>query len=403
MKNKTSQNGAISIFVMSAMIFLIVTVLGIYMVNAKRAQTQNASIKSLKDDYYKDDQNDDINPNNSSDNLKIYNKEQLWNVEANKTYQLQNDIIINISELKNANIKYLTSTATISYGNYNVYYYHNNDYYVLNKYYNGSSNEYTRAGSLKDVLFASGENFATISTTIPSRAYYSFAYKNLSEDIGYVTDGLILHYDGIKNTATGHSSTTATWKDLSGTGNDGNLNECAWNESFLNFDGQNDYVNAHKIDLKDNTSFTYDVVLFFNTNQNHSVIMGNFSNEIGGSVLGIDDIKDNYLKFHTKSYSNHKINSTKGLNDDKKHHISAIYNRELGKLYLYIDGKLDQSGDVSNDLNYPDLNFCIGMWSSTNTQFFKGNIYSMKVYNKALSEQEIVQNFNIDNARFKIQ
>ena len=48
------------------------------------------------------------------------------------------------------------------------------------------------------------------------------------DNVNYVTSNLILHYDGMNNTGTGHSSSTTVWKDLSGNNKDGTLNGCTW-------------------------------------------------------------------------------------------------------------------------------------------------------------------------------
>lgn len=49
-----------------------------------------------------------------------------------------------------------------------------------------------------------------------------------SEELGYVTNNLMLHYDGIINSGTAHNSSVTTWKDLSGNNRDGTLNGCTW-------------------------------------------------------------------------------------------------------------------------------------------------------------------------------
>lgn len=70
---------------------------------------------------------------------------------------------------------------------------------------------------------------------------------------GYVKDGCILKLDGSNNTGNGHSVTTTTWKDLSGSGNDGTLfhvdqtEESKWETNYLLLDGIDDYVRFSNI------------------------------------------------------------------------------------------------------------------------------------------------------------
>jgi len=63
--------------------------------------------------------------------------------------------------------------------------------------------------------------------------------------LGYVEEGLYLHYDAISNTENGHSSTVTTWKDLSGNNHDGKIIGTAiWNENSLICDGTDDYIDT---------------------------------------------------------------------------------------------------------------------------------------------------------------
>ena len=51
-KDLKNQKGAISIFVLMAMLFFLVTMLGVYTITSKRAQTQTESVELVKEKYY---------------------------------------------------------------------------------------------------------------------------------------------------------------------------------------------------------------------------------------------------------------------------------------------------------------------------------------------------------------
>lgn len=142
-----SQNGAISMFVMIAMLFFLVSMMGIYMISSKRAQAQTESVGLVQDKYYQEGeeqkkyaekiaQTDEIIP--------IYTKEQLWSIGENKAieiegkvydfsetdltkYELKNDIVINIEELESSNT--LDDVGIIKH-DYEIYYYYDGNYYV---------------------------------------------------------------------------------------------------------------------------------------------------------------------------------------------------------------------------------------------------------------------------------
>ena len=88
---------------------------------------------------------------------------------------------------------------------------------------------------------------------------------------------------------------------------------------------------------------------------------------------------------------------------------TAVAKKESGyyKLYLYINGVLDNSMNTSittiNMSTWSNLNTNIGRNSANNggyAEYLNGNIYSGKVYNRALSATEVLQNYNTMKSRF---
>lgn len=146
------QEGAISMFVLIAMLFFLVTVVGIYTIGSKRAQTQTESVQLVKEKYYTEGEENTIYEqriSNRTTNIPIYTKEQLWSIGTGKqveiegvsyqfssgaTYELKNDIVVNMDE----NLKMVNESNVIKAG-YEIYYY---DAYT-NQYYNlATSDEY---------------------------------------------------------------------------------------------------------------------------------------------------------------------------------------------------------------------------------------------------------------------
>ena len=70
---------------------------------------------------------------------------------------------------------------------------------------------------------------------------------------------------------------------------------------------------------------------------------------------------------------------------------------------LYIDGVLVGQSVASNfDFNNSTSAFKIGVGDTNNNHPFNGSISNVFFYNKALSQQEILQNFNATRARFGV-
>lgn len=153
-KIKSSQNGAISVFVMITMVFFLLTIVGVYLISSKRAQTQTESVKLIKDQYYTENEENDIYHSKIADIsaiIPIYTQEQLWSIGNGKAieiegkvytfntgamYQLKNDIIINIEEMKDSKA---IDESRINKNNYEIYYYYNGDYYIAIQYSDGNS------------------------------------------------------------------------------------------------------------------------------------------------------------------------------------------------------------------------------------------------------------------------
>ena len=217
----------------------------------------------------------------------------------------------------------------------------------------------------------------------------------------YIQDNLLLYYDAKSNVGDSHNTETQEWKNLANDSNNGILNgNPTWNDDSLYFDGADDYIDCGKIGLEDSHSFTYECVFSYKDSQKSTVLMNLYGGTGGGSVLGFSDNSLDYLKFHLDNGNSQKIESNITVGDNTIHQIIATYNSEESKLYLYIDGKLNNSEVVENNLTYPDLNFNIGRWVGGQSQYYKGNIYNVLVYNKYLSNEEILNNYKVDNQKY---
>lgn len=197
-----SQNGSISMFVMVAMAFFLTTIIGVFVVSGKRAQTQTESLNILQGKYYTEgeEQTKYYSKISDSGKIPIYTKEQLWSIGENKlveidgkiydfsqnnvnNYELKNDIIINIkTDLANSKFKdnYIYGNNTINKNNFGVYYYYEGNYYVPVQYSDGTTTNNLCSGI--PVLSASGTEFKNINTNTNtselSGKYYLFDYKN---------------------------------------------------------------------------------------------------------------------------------------------------------------------------------------------------------------------------------
>jgi tetratricopeptide (TPR) repeat protein len=76
------------------------------------------------------------------------------------------------------------------------------------------------------------------------------------------------------------------------------------------------------------------------------------------------------------------------VNDGQWHHAAGVYDGEM--LYLYVDGKLDVSSKAAGTINTNDQPVYIGENAEQQERFWNGLIDDVRIYNYALSEEEIM-------------
>lgn len=208
-------------------------------------------------------------------------------------------------------------------------------------------------------------------------------------DKDYVEEGLVLYYDGINNTGSGHSDSVDIWKDLSGNDNDGILvgfdgNEASgWTNNSLKLDGINDYV--YKNIGIDQYNATVEVV--------YKYYEGNcvFSTDTNGSV-----VMDENMRFKNISITNFDISNAVS--------VCFLYNKESqNNIYMKIFENTKYKSGVSSDVvagKYISLGTNLPGQSAS--QFAKADIFAVRIYNRALTQEEINKNYKIDKLRFGI-
>ena len=75
------------------------------------------------------------------------------------------------------------------------------------------------------------------------------------------------------------------------------------------------------------------------------------------------------------------------VNDGQWHHIVGVY--DGAKLCLYVDGRLDNSVEVSKSIDTNDAPVCIGGHSEKGERCWNGLIDEVRIYDYALSQNEI--------------
>ncbi len=99
-------------------------------------------------------------------------------------------------------------------------------------------------------------------------------------------------------------------------------------------------------------------------------------------------------KIYARIYSEEIIHGINTFSDNKWHHIVHEYSTEIGGQKLYVDGKLEASGSKSNSDFTWQKYVRIGYSLQASSHYFKGSIDDVRIYNRALSEAEILALFH---------
>lgn len=217
----------------------------------------------------------------------------------------------------------------------------------------------------------------------------------------YVTEGLILHYDGINNTGNGHSTTTATWKDLSGNDNDGTLSKTP---NTSNFSWQTNHIALSNVGSSSGTYIDTPVNL---NGQERTITYTIDATNLTGTIWGDTTSSSNTNGvFHYYQFITNRGNSQVGQNKfEYTFSRSGIYQYTLTlsntEMKFYCNGNLIYNTANTVGLKTSnDLRLLAAYNSSQNSTNLK--MYNFMVYNRALTESEVQTNFQVDQQRFEI-
>ena len=207
----------------------------------------------------------------------------------------------------------------------------------------------------------------------------------------YIKDDLKLQLDGLTNISLN------TWKDISGNNINGTINGPIRQENGYYFDGSNDYVSIGEIN-SDNVTIETTITPQISDN-NEREIISNY--ETGGyGIL----LQGGYIR--TTIYVNgtyYGINSLNKYEIGKTYIVQATYDGK--EIKLYVNGELQGTLQVEGTIGNPTNNTIVMLGSNPNGtaakgNYYKGTIYTARIYNRALTESELNKNYNSDSKRY---
>ena len=236
-------------------------------------------------------------------------------------------------------------------------------------------------------------------------------YGSTSKIVGVVpqivTSGLVLLLDAGDQASYPGSGTT--WTDLSGNGNNGTLTSgptySSANGGSLIFDGTNDYViNSSTTNIPvGSSSRTIEFWVYPKGDTNVFVVLG---------TGGVGSTQIYAVEFYNVSGTRYLFSAapTAGTNITISgaelptlnvwNHI--VFGNSGQNYFYYINGVLQKSGTFPANLNTVGQKYLIGRRTDYAGNTMNANMARVSIYNVALSEAEITQNFEALRNRYGV-
>ena len=211
----------------------------------------------------------------------------------------------------------------------------------------------------------------------------------------YITSGLVCHLDAIYNTGliTPHDNNAETWVDLTGNGHNVPVAEfmgtqlSGWEDNALV--ALDCYNVPFAIDCKDYVT----IEIGFLQNGYQAV----FNSGDGLNKMVAFRPSTNTIQFYNIS------NTTSSyISNDGRIFASGVHYPTPEAPLIYSNGILQPYiGSDTWNKNQTSQHTCLGRGLSTSYNF-SGKYYSIRLYNRALTPEEIKHNFEIDKIRYNI-
>ena len=226
-----------------------------------------------------------------------------------------------------------------------------------------------------------------------------------------ITDGLVLHLDAANVKSYPRSGTT--WTDLSGNKNNGTLTNGptfnSENGGSIVFDGTNDFVTGSLLNLPtgsaDRTvSGWFKTTRVLATNQYHTIFWygdlstnNGFFYTVGGdaNMGGVGAAN----RFGASQYGD-AVGSAETVNNGLWKNGVITVSSSLWRLYL--NGRQVASKTMTTNTSNTTYRLGYDGIGGSTSFYYQGSLVNIQVYNRALSLQEILQNYNAQKSRFDL-
>jgi hypothetical protein len=214
-----------------------------------------------------------------------------------------------------------------------------------------------------------------------------------------VTDSLVLYLDAA-NTKSYVSGSTI-WNDLSGNKNDGSLISgpifSPSNLGIILLDGTDDYIEIPKTGiLSSKNNFT---ISLWTYPTSLTGIRPLFVNYYVGNLEVLFRFNGTNLQFFT--FTSSQIGGTTQTYSTLNQWVNVVATYDGSIMKTYVNGvQSPTTYNQTGNLSVSTLPYLIGRYSSPTEYRYQGSVANTLVYLRALSETEVLQNYNATKGRY---
>jgi hypothetical protein len=185
---------------------------------------------------------------------------------------------------------------------------------------------------------------------------------------------------------------------LSGNGNNGTLvNGVGYsgdNLGSLSFDGVNDYVSNTSLSININSGASVSCwIKSINPTEYTFILSNDYSNNSRFYFAQSNNVRGKY----TFGLGTSIIDTQISILNNQWQYISCVV--ENGNYTFYSNGIFSSSGTYGQSAN-PVNQYYLGRYYGGTGYDYQGNIAQVSIYNRALTAEEIQQNFNATKSRY---
>ena len=241
-------------------------------------------------------------------------------------------------------------------------------------------------------------------------------YRYTKGDENIVNNNIKLNLDaGNINSYPGDGD---IWNDISGQGNDGEIKNGVvfynYNEGYFSFDGKDDFININTSKFPTgNTPFTVNSFIQWKGASSGNNLIFTYGQDGSHQAVILWINNSGYPEYQFGSDTG-KVVSNSPAEINKWYNICATYDTTKTRIYvngilegttLYSSANLVTSNGVNG--NYGAIGRFISGYSAQVTNpsgygTFNGNISQVSLYDRALDQEEVLQNFNALRHRYGI-